>query len=138
MRPRTMDAVRPAARENPAVDRPIAPNPGRRRIQPHPELRTGAESFPSSPLLSSPFPPLLFLLSSRCYKLSRDPLRKNAYNFVIHMWNDFRYTLRTLIRTPIFTLTAIFALALGIGANTALFSIVNHVLWNQPGMVNPD
>src|ERR1051325_3986424 len=41
---------------------------------------------------------------------------------------DLRYTLRTLARVPGFTLTAIVVTGLGIGANTAAFSITDHVL----------
>lgn len=41
---------------------------------------------------------------------------------------ELRFTLRYLIRTPGFSLTAILALALGIGANTAIFSAVNALL----------
>ncbi|HZU26183.1 MAG TPA: ABC transporter permease, partial [Bryobacteraceae bacterium] len=49
-----------------------------------------------------------------------------------------RHTFRTLARTPAFTITAIAALALGIGANTAIFSLVNQVLLNPPGMSHPE
>ncbi len=62
----------------------------------------------------------------------------NGLGFLESTWNDVRYSLRTMRKSPIFTTTAVLTLAIGIGGNTAMFTVIHAVLLKPLEYRNPD
>jgi hypothetical protein len=56
---------------------------------------------------------------------------KSRLVWIDSLWQDLRYGARMLLRRPGYTLIVTITLALGIGANTAIFSLMNTVLLNR-------
>ncbi|HSE41341.1 MAG TPA: ABC transporter permease, partial [Acidobacteriota bacterium] len=68
-------------------------------------------------------------------ELHRDQRKIQVFETIVR---DFRYALRRLSKSPTLTIIAILSLALGIGANTAIFSLVNTAALRPLPIKNPD
>ncbi|HUI40466.1 MAG TPA: ABC transporter permease [Terriglobia bacterium] len=61
-----------------------------------------------------------------------------VWNSIETFWQDIRYGLRVLVKNPGFTAVAVITLALGIGVNTTVFSVVSSMLLRKPPVPDPD
>src|ERR1051325_1773137 len=63
---------------------------------------------------------------------------KETFRWLEDLSADLRYAARSFRRNPAFAATAIVCLALGIGANTTIFSIASEVLFSEPSVRDPE
>lgn len=58
-------------------------------------------------------------------------------SFLETCWRDVRFGVRTLLKSPAFTTVVVLTLALGIGANTAIFTLIDAVILRSLPVANP-
>lgn len=70
---------------------------------------------------------------------NKEACRDNrGVNWLEHLGQDLRFGVRTLLKNPAFTVVALLALALGIGVNTAMFSVAYGMLWRPLPFAHAD
>jgi len=64
--------------------------------------------------------------------------RYRSLPWIEDAWRDLRFALRSLAKVPGFTAIAIIVIAVGIGANTGVFSVINTVLLKRSAIPTPN
>src|ERR1700722_5826867 len=75
--------------------------------------------------------------SSRWWRCAQNR-RREPLQLVQQFWQDLRYALRQLRRTPGFAITAVLTLALGVGATTAIFTLIYQVMLRSLPVTAPE
>ena len=72
-------------------------------------------------------------------EIAKEEVRSATWeSFVENLWRDIRFALRTLRKSPAFSAVVILTLTLGIGANTAIFTLINSVMLQKLPVRNPE